>query len=175
MPLKDNEKITCTVFPVSAFSYDKAEDVYFCPNGNKLKYASINKHYRKKIYSISQKICKNCLLKSKLHKRYTKMQIPAYSLFSAWSRYTARQRQLRHDQIVQRRRRIYCEGNFALQKDNYNLRRTRKRGNRNVTEHCLLSALALNLKRLVRYLRNNLITFCFNCSFAFFLTKNVAA
>ena len=54
---------------------------------------------------------------------------------------------------VQRLRRIYCEGNFGIQKDNHNLRRVRKRGNKNVMEHCILSALALNLKRMVKHMK----------------------
>jgi len=54
---------------------------------------------------------------------------------------------------VKAKRKIYCEGNFAIQKDNHNLRRTRKRGNEAVAEHCLCSALALNLKRLVKHLK----------------------
>ena len=62
---------------------------------------------------------------------------------------------------IQRLRRIYCEGNFALQKDNYNLRNTRKRGNKNVTEHCLFSAIALNLKRLVKHLKTSSLFTCF--------------
>ncbi len=52
-----------------------------------------------------------------------------------------------------RLRKIWCEGNFSHQKANHNLRKTFKRGNEKVTEHCLLSACALNLKRLVKYLK----------------------
>ena len=49
-----------------------------------------------------------------------------------------------------RLRKIWCEGNFAQQKTWHNLRRTYKRGIERVTEQCLLSACALNLKRLVK-------------------------
>lgn len=49
------------------------------------------------------------------------------------------------------RRQVVCEGNFALQKRCHNLRFTRFRGVENVTIQCLLSASALNLKRLVKY------------------------
>ena len=45
---------------------------------------------------------------------------------------------------------IWCEGNFAHQKEQYNLRRTFKRGIEKIIEQCLLSACALNLKRLVK-------------------------
>ena len=40
-----------------------------------------------------------------------------------------------------------------LKKERHNLRRTRKRGIEKVTEQCLLSACALNLKRLVAALK----------------------
>lgn len=52
-----------------------------------------------------------------------------------------------------RARQIWCEGNFSHQKERHNLRRTRKRGIEKVTEQCLLSACALNLKRLVAALK----------------------
>lgn len=49
-----------------------------------------------------------------------------------------------------RLRQIWSEGNFAHQKERHNLRRTFKPGIEKVTEQCLLSACALNLKRLVK-------------------------
>ena len=49
-----------------------------------------------------------------------------------------------------KKRQIVCEGNFGLQKRCHNLRFTRKRGIENVEEQCLLSASALNLKRLIK-------------------------
>ena len=51
-----------------------------------------------------------------------------------------------------RRRKILSEGNFALQKSGHNLTRTRKRGLGNAFEHCLLSASALDVRRMVRIL-----------------------
>lgn len=48
-------------------------------------------------------------------------------------------------------RQVVCEGNFALQKRCHNLRFTRFRGLVNVSIQCMLSASALNLKRLVKY------------------------
>lgn len=51
-----------------------------------------------------------------------------------------------------RLRKIYCEGNFSHQKAEHNLIRLRKRGLGKAHEHCLLSATALNLKRMVKLL-----------------------
>jgi hypothetical protein len=52
-----------------------------------------------------------------------------------------------------RLRQIWCEGNFSHQKANHNLDRTGKCGLGKAFEHCLLSATALNLRRMVKLLR----------------------
>lgn len=171
VPLINNDtKSNSTVFPPSAFQYNCDDDSFTCPAQNKLNFVSVNKSKRMKVYAISQKICKNCSLKSQCmssNMKYRTLSVsPHY--YEANIQYANYGTQRYYE--VQRLRRIYCEGNFALQKDNYNLRSTKKRGNRNVTEHCLLSALALNLKRLVKYLKENLI---FSCLKQFFLKFSI--
>jgi len=49
-------------------------------------------------------------------------------------------------------RQIWCEGTFAAQKARHNLRRLFRRGLEAAEDHCLLSATALNLKRMVKCL-----------------------
>ncbi|MDY5626506.1 MAG: transposase [Clostridia bacterium] len=51
---------------------------------------------------------------------------------------------------MKRLRAIWSEGTFAVLKREHNLKRARKRGLNRVSEECLLSALALNLKRIVK-------------------------
>ncbi|MBO5023545.1 MAG: transposase [Clostridia bacterium] len=51
-----------------------------------------------------------------------------------------------------RLRQIWCEGNLSHQKANHNLKRVRTRGLGKAFMHCLLSATALNLKRMVKLL-----------------------
>ena len=154
-PLIDTEKMmNSDVYPVKAFQFDSEKNVFICPNNCELRYSSVHKNHRKKVYRASQKDCNRCPLRENCIKGATvKVRTLEISFFKA---------EVDHQRMnygtpryfeVQRKRRIYCEGNFALQKDNHNLRRTRKRGNANVTEHCLCSALALNLKRLVRHLK----------------------
>jgi len=156
-PLIDMEKVTRDkIFPASRFEYNKDSDTYICPNGCKLKYSSVNASHRKKIYWSCQKDCSICSLRGNciggatikarsLEISFFKEELDFQRSNYGTSRYFE----------VQRKRRVYCEGNFALQKDNHNLRRTRKRGNAKVTEHCLFSAMALNLKRLVKHLKGN--------------------
>jgi len=151
VPLVDR-KTDSKSFPTKIFEYNLTNNTYTCPNNQQLAYTHINKNKRHKIYSASQKICKNCQLKSKCITATTKfrtLSIPLHQHEATLQR--ANYRTTRY-YAVQRLRKIYCEGNFALQKDNHNLRNTRKRGNKNVTEHCLMSALALNLKRMVKHI-----------------------
>ena len=49
-----------------------------------------------------------------------------------------------------KRRQIWCEGTFAAQKRGYNLTRVLRRGLEAAEDHCLLSATALNLKRMIK-------------------------
>ncbi|WP_226393586.1 transposase [Ructibacterium gallinarum] len=49
-------------------------------------------------------------------------------------------------------RSIWSEGTFAVLKREHKLKRAEKRGIHRVHEECLFSALALNLKRIVKAL-----------------------
>lgn len=47
-------------------------------------------------------------------------------------------------------RQIWCEGTFAAQKRSHNLTQLLRRGLEAAEDHCLLSATALNLKRMIK-------------------------
>jgi transposase len=152
-PIRKSSSVNRNVFSVNDFAYNETKDAYVCPAGNGLRYVSVNKTNRSKSYAASTYQCSACHLKPQClggkQKRRT-IDTPFFQEIANKQRqnsYTERYYE------IQRLRQIYCEGNFATQKECHNLRRTRKRGNKNVTEHCLLSALALNLKRLVKYLK----------------------
>ena len=51
---------------------------------------------------------------------------------------------------MMRKRKIWAEGSFAAMKREHNLLKIRKRGILAANEECLLSAMALNLKRRVK-------------------------
>lgn len=51
---------------------------------------------------------------------------------------------------MMRKRKIWAEGSFAAMKREHNLSTIHKRGILAATEECLLSAMALNLKRMVK-------------------------
>ncbi|USK54545.1 transposase [Cytobacillus solani] len=50
----------------------------------------------------------------------------------------------------QKLRRVWCEGSFGTLKFKHNLYKTYKRGIEKISEQCLFSALALNLKRIIK-------------------------
>ena len=58
---------------------------------------------------------------------------------------------------MMRLRKIWVEGSFAAMKREHCLSRIRKRGIPAATEECLLSAMTLNLKRMVKAAFSELI------------------
>ncbi len=67
-----------------------------------------------------------------------------------------RQRSLEHRYSPEYRealklRQLWCEGTFAAQKRGHNLTRVLRRGIEAAEDHCLLSAAAMNLKRMIKY------------------------
>ncbi|AGA68161.1 transposase [Desulfitobacterium dichloroeliminans LMG P-21439] len=141
------------LFAIEDFHYDALNDCYICPNGCTLRYIGVRKvRYRVgKNYVTRSEDCKNCPLKSQC--------IAGKANYKEVRRDFYQEDQERHHALVgtalyryiMRKRQIICEGNFALQKRCHNLRFTRKRGIEKVQEQCLFSAMALNLKRLVKY------------------------
>ena len=134
------------------FIYDTDNDCYLCPAGRILKYSSYCKGKGVKRYAAKKSECQNCphkekcIGKSKIGRRIERHLHEE-----------AKEKQMQHAGTPEyyeamRLRKIWCEGNFSHQKERHNLRRTRKRGIERVTEQCLLSACALNLKRLVEIL-----------------------
>jgi len=149
------EKSNITVFQSSAFKYNLNQDIFICPNNCELKLASISKTIHCRVYAAKRKHCLKCTLKTQCKSDNLPNRVLKIPLFQFEADIQRANYGTPRYYDIQRLRKIYCEGNFALQKDNHNLRSTRKRGNKNVAEHCLLSALALNLKRLVKYMKNN--------------------
>ena len=60
---------------------------------------------------------------------------------------------------MMRLRKIWAEGSFSAMKREHYLSKIRKRGISAVTEECLLSAMALNLKRMVKAIFSTLYFF----------------
>ena len=140
------------VLPASPFSYDEDKDIYTCPNGKELGLRSLTRstgglHW---VYYSNRTDCECCPLKAQcignkrakvlernyfwkdIRQDFDELDSPAY-------------------QTALRKRQIWSEGTFAAQKWGHNLTRLLRRGIGAAEDHCLLSATALNLKRLIKW------------------------
>jgi transposase len=140
-------------FQMSDYQYDEKTDTYCCPAGCVLKFSSYNPKTGRKEYCASVTDCRNCALKEKCISQRSKRKMVTRSLNA--SDYEAKQENNGTPEYYEamRLRQIWCEGNFSHQKANHNLDRTGKCGLGKAFEHCLLSATALNLRRMVKLLR----------------------
>ncbi len=132
------------------FIYLEEQDEYICPAGKVLRFSNYSKKNRRKRYLAKSKDCHNCPFREKCLGKSKNARMIGRSLHEdARAIQTANINTPEYHNAM-RLRQIWCEGNFAHQKEQHNLRRTFKRGIEKITEQCLFSACALNLKRLVK-------------------------
>ena len=136
------------------FYYLPQEDAFCCPEGAKLVYQRLNcsqttgKYLR--CYQVQGDTCRHCKQNATCFKQTgVRRRILGSSCYPAFYR--------GHERIgsdtywhMMRLRKIWAEGSFSVLKREHCLSKIRKRGIPAVTEECLLSAMALNLKRMVR-------------------------
>ena len=152
-PIADRTKVE---FKRDAFSYDAENDVYQCPNGKELRvkglYRSASGVYWE--YWTDRGDCRSCPFREKCLSEND--QRGARRLLDTYFRPTVRRHLARQnepdDLDALRKRQIWCEGTFAAQKWGHNLTRVLRRGLEAAEDHCLLSATALNLKRMIKYM-----------------------
>lgn len=137
------------------FEYDAQNDCFVCCKGKSLNFerfvfkkCTLN-YYR--MYSIERKECKKCENLTHCSIDKGKARITASSHYSAMHRNCLRAQTKEYFEKM-RLRVIWSEGSFAVLKRKHNLKRAIKRGIHRVKEECLLFALALNLKRMVKAL-----------------------
>ena len=141
-------------FKRDAFSYNEEKDVDHCPNGKELRvkglYRSASGVYWE--YWADRGDCRSCPFREKCLSGKDKRG--ARRLLDTYFRPTVRRHLARQNEPdyldALRKRQIWCEGTFATQKWGHNLTRVLRRGLEAAEDHCLLSATALNLKRMIK-------------------------
>jgi len=139
-------------FTREAFMYEKEKDCFICPAGKKLTLRSLEReHYNIcRTYRADRKDCRNCLMLNKCVSDSHRSRTIRVNIFEeAVRRQREKDGTLTHKHILKLRQ-IWCEGSFAAQKWMHNLKRLFRRGIEAARDHCLLSATALNLKRMVK-------------------------
>lgn len=136
------------------FSYVPDQDAFICPEGNPLTYHRLNcnqstgKYLR--CYQASQQVCRVCHRRADCFETSgVRRRILASSCYPAFYRGHSRVGTPEYMSMM-RLRKIWAEGSFSAMKRERCLSKIRKRGISAATEECLLSAMALNLKRMVK-------------------------
>jgi transposase len=141
-------------FDKNAFQYDDAADEFVCPAGKRLRYRRLERTpsnicWR---YEAECEDCKACQLRGKcVSPKHQKRCLRVNIFEKAMAENHAKDGTPQHEHILKLRQ-IWCEGSFAAQKARHNLRCLFRRGKEAAETHCLLSATALNLKRMVKCL-----------------------
>ena len=137
-------------FSKSKFKYDNSTDCYICPNGKVLKRKSKN-YPQNRINYISSKLdCNLCPIRDKCisagsFRTVSHYDSPCY--FKARSWYDSE-----HGQVMQKLRHTVIEGVFGQAKTYHGMAKAKFRGLKKVEMQFLLTATALNLKKMVKML-----------------------
>ena len=153
IPKRNLPKPASGVFSEADFKYDRESDTLMCPNACQLIFSNYRDRLGQKRYKASAVECSVCPLRSRCISGDAKYRMVERAYF----KWASEEQHMKNDGTpgyyeALRLRKTYCEGNFSHQKAEHNLRRLRKRGLGKAHEHCLLSATALNLKRMVKIL-----------------------
>ncbi len=138
------------IFGKERFAYDRECDELICPAGKRLHKRTEHARNRQTEYAARRKDCRDCPLKAQCTR--ARYRVTHRHWDQDYLEVAAAQRdRVGYQWSQQCRKKI--EHLFAEAKEQMGLRRARRRGWRNLTEQCLLTALALNLKRIVAALR----------------------
>lgn len=146
--------ISKTLISADAFDYDALSDSFTCPTGNILPLRTLerNHHGLYWVYRAEAAACRRCSHQEQCipASRRAQGRKIVRNYFEA-ARTLERQRLNTPEyRDALRLRQIWCEGTFAIQKRGHNLTRLTRRGIAAAEDHCLLSAAAMNLKRMIK-------------------------
>ena len=135
------------------FQYNQEKDCFICEKGEELSFKKLvfkkssQNYYR--LYVRSRKECLGCPRIRICEIDQGSIRINASGNYPAFHR-NKQKYQTPEYYSAMRLRKIWSEGTFSVLKREHNIKRIRKRGIHRATEECLLSATALNLKRMVK-------------------------
>lgn len=139
-------------FSRSHFSYDASEDVYICPEGQRLTYwrTRRNSHDKYEVRVYRCRRAKDCPVRWECSSNKKGRQIVRGEHEGAVRRQREKQTSVRHQEIMKSRKWI-VEPTFGQVKENMGFRRFSVRGLESVATQWSLICTAFNLKKLYRY------------------------
>lgn len=133
------------------FTYDKKRDCYICPNGKVLKRKAKNYTHNRIAYKSNKKDCNQCPINEKCisgkgnFRTISHYDSPCYSKARGWY-YSG------YGRALYKLRSTVIEGIFGQAKTYHGMSKARFRGLVKVEIHFLMTATALNLKKMARML-----------------------
>ena len=134
------------------FNYIPEQDIFICPDGNKM-YPTGTKKSKSKSGYISEKTiyttdkCQPCQNKDKCTKSKIRRQIHLSKELEAYRQQSLENITTEEGILLRMNRSIQVEGAFGVLKQDYNFRRFLTRGNKNVTTEIVLLCLAYNINK----------------------------
>ncbi len=140
------------------FNYIKAQDHYICPNQHIVPFKKVFRDYRtqtlKKEYRISSKLCKQCPLASRcLGKTAKEKKFSVTYYRDEYERNNARIQSLK-GRVMKAKRQSTVEPVFGTLTQFMGLRKINAIGMRQANTIMLLSAIAYNLKKYLKFTQN---------------------
>jgi len=148
VPLPDYES-RASLYSKQAFRYDALQDVYICPNNERLSLSKIAYTEREKRYQADPARCQSCPLKSHCTTSDQGRQIKR-SFDEEAVEQVRRYHQTEAYKKAMRKRSVWVEPLFAEGKDWHGMRRFRLRRLWRVNSEALMRAAGQNLKRLLK-------------------------
>lgn len=161
----------------SEFHYDAQEDVYHCPGGQRLRRRRTQKKYRKAFYSCEPQLCQGCPLRaacvssdsSQAVRQVTRFDTPYAERAQAACRSGIGKRLLK-------KRQTCMEGLFGQAKNWHGLKRAHWRGLWKMQIQSLLTAMVLNVKKLLLAVTRRKVKSCLLAKdFGIFLLNKIIA
>jgi len=150
-------------FSKNKFKYDRSKDCYVCPNGKLLKRRSKNYPQNRINYSSNKKDCNLCPIKGKCisggsFRTVSRYDSLCYQKARSW--YDSG-----YGRVMQKLRHTVIEGVFGQAKTYHGMAKARFRGLKKVEIQFLMTATALNLKKMVKMLDVEEIKFSLSIKF----------
>jgi transposase len=133
------------------FAYVSDRDIFICPAGQEMPRSGENRPVRTSIYRTPRGACAACPLKPECaHGRADRSVSRRWDgdLWEGWQAHL----QSRHARHMLRRRQVVSERAFAVGKERHGLGRAQFRGRPNMRIQALMTAAAMNLWQLARFL-----------------------
>jgi hypothetical protein len=153
MPQKEVADNSKTEFKKNDFIYHSETDTFTCPGNETLSLRCLQRTetgvFRE--YRTAAKTCKHCPHRDKCLAPSQKSRKILVNIFQGIvNKHHESDDTPEHTEALNKRQ-VWCEGTFAAQKAQHNLKQLLRQGIKAAADHCFLSACAVNLKRLVKH------------------------